>query len=57
MMLLHTDAVTENRTAGNGTRRVDRDHADSFPFGAQQRNHLIAECAFTGAGRSSDSQD
>ena len=54
MMLLHADTVAQNRAAGDRAGRIDRNYAHCLAFGAQQRNHAIAQCALARARRSGD---
>ena len=50
-MILHTDAVTEDRSAGIRTTGIDRDHRDGLPFPANKPSKLIAQSALSGSGR------
>ena len=48
---LHTDAVTEDRTAAERAARIDREHADFEVLGAQARHERVGERRLPRAGR------
>jgi hypothetical protein len=56
-MLLHADAIAQNRAAGLGTGGVDREHADLLALIAQHAGELIAQGAFACARRSCHAED
>ena len=56
-MVLHADAVAQNRSACVRARRIDRDNADGPVFLAIEARKLIDECALARAWRPGESKD
>ena len=46
-VVLHTQAVSQNRAAGEGARRVYGDHADLLSFRSELRNQTVHEGTLT----------
>ncbi len=57
MMLLHADAIAQNRAAGVRTGRIDGDHAYGLAFCAQSLRELIAQRALARARSAGDAED
>ncbi len=53
-MTLHADAVTEDRTAAERARRIDREHPDFLAGRAQPRDELVGQSRLPGTGRTCD---
>ena len=56
-MLLHANAVAENRAAGVGTGRIDGDDAHGAILPAINAGELIDERALACSGRASQAED
>jgi hypothetical protein len=54
MMLLHSNAISENGTLREGAAWVDSDDADTFMFRTQPCGYATDERAFARTGRSCD---
>jgi hypothetical protein len=57
VVLLHADAVAQNRAAGDAARRVHRDDRESLALAAQFARQRVHQRTLTGAGRTGDSHD
>ncbi len=56
-MSLHPDSVTENRSAGERTRRVNRNDSNSFALFSENFDDLIDQSAFARTGKTRDTDD
>ena len=56
-MLLHANAVAQNRAARVRTAGIHRNHADGLPFRANQARKLIAQSALTRPGGPGDAEN
>jgi len=57
MMILHANAIAQNRSTGIGAAGIHSDHRNRLPFPPKKPRKLIAECAFSGAWRTGDTYD
>jgi hypothetical protein len=56
-MLLHSNAIAENRTAAERAGRIDRQDTHTMIAPAQKTHQLLDERAFPGARRACDSDN
>jgi hypothetical protein len=56
-MILHPDAIAQNRSSGKGATGIDREDADLLTLSSVGGRQLINERALSGAGVPSDPDD
>ena len=56
-MLLHANAVAENRSAGIRAGGIDGDDADGVAGSSEMPRHVIDERALSGSGRAGEADD
>ncbi len=57
MVILHANAIAENRPLCERTARIDRNHRDAMLLLAKRANELIDKGTLAGSRRSGDSND